>query len=797
MERKHFIKNLRSNQLTESGSPKLPTAEQIEYGEIAINYATGKETISLKNSDNEVVGLNIRSIGNVEEKLNEEITRAKTAEQGITESLNSEITRSTEADEQNASAIVGEKTRAEAIELGLENSINAEVTRATNRENEISNLLGTTDDTSSSTTAFGYIAKEVSDRNNAIQQEIANRNTAITNAINNLNVSDTPISQKFVKAVSEVDGKISVQRGSFESQDKTIVISNTTDGGVDFAVNIDGSTILKDGNTGKLSVSSSALVQYVGENSINISEVGSDNNKTVGLLINSNDKVLTQDTNGLLSNISISYDSDTKQINLLGKNDNIISTIDAHDFIKDGILGGAKAFLASSTSEEIVIKEQSHTFNNLTVGNHYIALMFVTTDGTTTTYDWDVLDVTNIIDVYTAGNGLQLDGHSFSLKKDANSETFLNISSDGVSVKGVQTAINTTVNNAIDGLDKSETTASASNAHVTIKYSESNGIVSITATESDIASATELQGLKDSYLKNIKINNIDGTVDKNVASLEVKGKDITLSDSYTKVEYPSQFEEKAVNYHVMANDKIDNSFNKIETTIKTLAEEVINDEQTTSNAVNSLAEAAGIVGYDNTIVYVREESCSYINEATSLHDATILLDSNLKTVSEKVNGIKDNSVIDVNVNGNSVVTKDHKANITMTSTSIPHIKEDGTETSVKNELVSIKSELNATKSSVNDSITKLENKVIDDELVTSNAISSLAEAVGLSNILDEIKYTPKDNANYIGEADNLNDAVNELDDNLKKVELLITEKLQRAFDDFCIANPSLNRIIIR
>ena len=133
----------------------------------------------------------------------------------------------------------------------------------------------------------------------------------------------------------------------------------------------------------------------------------------------------------------------------------------------------------------------------------------------------------------------------------------------------------------------------------------------------------------------------------------------------------------------------------------------------------------------------------------------------------------------------------------MTSTSIPHIKEDGTETSVKNELVSIKSELNATKSSVNDSITKLENKVIDDELVTSNAISSLAEAVGLSNILDEIKYTPKDNANYIGEADNLNDAVNELDDNLKKVELLITEKLQRAFDDFCIANPSLNRIIIR
>ena len=37
------------------GKAKLPTASQLEYGELAINYADGVETISMKNSANEIV----------------------------------------------------------------------------------------------------------------------------------------------------------------------------------------------------------------------------------------------------------------------------------------------------------------------------------------------------------------------------------------------------------------------------------------------------------------------------------------------------------------------------------------------------------------------------------------------------------------------------------------------------------------------------------------------------------------------------------------------------------------------
>jgi hypothetical protein len=36
-------------------SPKLPTSDQLEYGEIAINYGDGIETIAIKNENDEII----------------------------------------------------------------------------------------------------------------------------------------------------------------------------------------------------------------------------------------------------------------------------------------------------------------------------------------------------------------------------------------------------------------------------------------------------------------------------------------------------------------------------------------------------------------------------------------------------------------------------------------------------------------------------------------------------------------------------------------------------------------------
>ena len=56
--RQHLL-HVRSNQLVD-GKAKAPTAEQIGYGEIAVNYAPGYETLFVKNSGDTVVGISNR-----------------------------------------------------------------------------------------------------------------------------------------------------------------------------------------------------------------------------------------------------------------------------------------------------------------------------------------------------------------------------------------------------------------------------------------------------------------------------------------------------------------------------------------------------------------------------------------------------------------------------------------------------------------------------------------------------------------------------------------------------------------
>ena len=48
--------HIKSKQRGEDGlSPKLPTCEQLEYGEIAVNYGDGIETIAIRNENDEII----------------------------------------------------------------------------------------------------------------------------------------------------------------------------------------------------------------------------------------------------------------------------------------------------------------------------------------------------------------------------------------------------------------------------------------------------------------------------------------------------------------------------------------------------------------------------------------------------------------------------------------------------------------------------------------------------------------------------------------------------------------------
>ncbi len=53
MPNKHLV-HANSNTVIDY-APKLPSINRIEFGELAVNYADGYETISLKNDENEIV----------------------------------------------------------------------------------------------------------------------------------------------------------------------------------------------------------------------------------------------------------------------------------------------------------------------------------------------------------------------------------------------------------------------------------------------------------------------------------------------------------------------------------------------------------------------------------------------------------------------------------------------------------------------------------------------------------------------------------------------------------------------
>ncbi len=425
------------------------------------------------------------------------------------------------------------KSDIEGITSGGSGTISEQISKAKKE------LIGSTGDTYESNTIYGAkaYAKYYTD-----------------DQIDKLDVTDTKVDGSFVTAVSETNGKISVSRANVASSDKTITVTAATDGSIDLSANIDGTTILADKTTGKLSVASSALVQYIGSNAVNVSEAV-DDKKTISLAINSNDKVLSQSANGLLATVSISYDKENRLIKLLGNNNAEIASIDASEFIKDGMLAGESVFMATAATQSVTIKEQTKEFSNLTIGHHYIVFLFATSDGKTTTYSWDILDATDIIDVYSAGNGLELsnDKHTFSVKIDDETEPFLTLSDSGVKINGVQDAINAAksdiigdaateyntlgkLEDKIQDVDKKASAAHTSvnakaDGHVTVnvetkKSADGISYSAVTIDENDIASATGLTS------EITRAKDAEGKIETNVG-LNADGSHKATTGNYT------------------------------------------------------------------------------------------------------------------------------------------------------------------------------------------------------------------------------------------------------------------------
>ena len=129
------------------------------------------------------------------------------------------------------------------------------------------------------------------------------------------------------------------------------------------------------------------------------------------------EKVISVSAEGLLSStLSLKYDSATKKINLYGNGKaedetNLISSIDATAFIKDGMLDGSALYTATAETGTVTINNKEYRLTGLIANHAYIVLVW----NTDAAKNAMAIDVTSLIDTYTAGNGLSLDGHKFSV----------------------------------------------------------------------------------------------------------------------------------------------------------------------------------------------------------------------------------------------------------------------------------------------------------------------------------------------------------------------------------------------
>ena len=113
------------------------------------------------------------------------------------------------------------------------------------------------------------------------------------------------------------------------------------------------------------------------------------------------------------------------KISLTGINGAVIAEFSDADFVKDSVL------------EDVAYDAESKE----------IVFTWKTVDGETKT---DAVSVADFVQVYTAGNGLDLNANEFSVKVDSESENFLTVGANGVKLAGVQAAIDTAKQAAID-----------------------------------------------------------------------------------------------------------------------------------------------------------------------------------------------------------------------------------------------------------------------------------------------------------------------------------------------------------
>lgn len=215
------------------------------------------------------------------------------------------------------------------------------------------------------------------------------------------------------------------------------------------------------------------------------------------------EKFLSLDTatGKLGATVGLTYYTDTTgetpvyEIRLTGKGGEVISTIDAKSFVKDGMLDKV----------ELVVNPANQATGT------YLVFTWNTEAGLSEPM---YVPVTDLVDVYSQGDGIAIDENNVIKAKVKDNDPYLEVTTEGIASKGIDNAITVAKNAVIGTAEDAET---AVTLHGVKKYAvnlvgaHESAVVEVLKGKVDVAGYNEFVTNTNNTLAGIKVTDVDST----------------------------------------------------------------------------------------------------------------------------------------------------------------------------------------------------------------------------------------------------------------------------------------------
>lgn len=320
------------------------------------------------------------------------------------------------------------------------------------------------------------------------------------------------------------------------------------------------------------------------------------------------DKVLKLTGTEFATELDLVYKDN--RISLTGIDGEEIAGFDASVFVEDGVL--------QDVAYDAETRDLTFTWN-----------VVVNWEGETPVYKTDVVNIADLVDVYTAGNGLDLSDNEFAIKLAEGCESFLSVDANGLKLSGVQSAIDAAKEAAIEDAKKYEAKADASAVYT---KEEANALLADKANSADVYTKTAAD-----TLLNAKANAADvytKTEADNLLSAKANAADVyAKSETYTQ----KQVDDLLEGIQAGSSESAASVNTKLEALKKTLNNEIYgNDEGTGDSRIDTaeaklagIAEGAQVNVIESVAVADAEKSrliVSTVGKAVSIDDSGLRTD---------------------------------------------------------------------------------------------------------------------------------------------------------------------------